>query len=151
MALAPERLAALKQAAQDRLNATGSGPRTLEVSNSHATLVQQPIVTEDAIVVSVDTAPTRIEPKPLQAFDLISSRIAELQQSLQSSSPGYENYLNIIGAALKKDEDCVHLLSEEQVGIICAGLAKKTNIVINEEVIKKARSKPASKLSLDDL
>lgn len=157
MGISPDRLAEIKRAAQERLTAAGHQDNKITVSNgvietikSHEELILQPIVTQEAIVASTETA--KILPTAFTAFDLISNRISELQTALSSASPGYENHLIIIHKALQKDEECVHLLTEEQIGVIVAGLSKKKNIVINEAIVKKTRSsKSASKLTVEDL
>lgn len=80
----------------------------------------------------------------LKNADQIAEKIVALQAALQQSLPGYESLLFTIHQEIKKDPDIAHILSEEQVGIIVAGLSKKKGIIISEE---KARS-PAAKASL---
>lgn len=69
-------------------------------------------------------------PTPLPAADQVVNRINELQTALQQSLPSYESLLHQIHVGLAKDPDVVHLLTEEQIGTICAGLSKKKNITI---------------------
>lgn len=87
----------------------------------------------------------------LTSSDLIKQRIYDLQEKLQTAAPGYESILHTIHQALAKDPDTVHLLSDEEVGIICAGLSKRTGIVIAEAKATK-RAKPGQpKIGLDEL
>lgn len=92
---------------------------------------------------------TTSEAVPLSNADQIVSQIEELQKMLQVASPGYESLLFTIHHNLSKDEELVHLLSEEQVGVICAGLAKKKNVVIAE--VEKKGSKTAGGKKLKDV
>lgn len=82
---------------------------------------------------------------PLPQAEQISAKISLLQQQLQQQSPGYESLLHELHVALHADEEMVHLLTEEQVGIICAGLAKKKGIVI-AAVEKKGSTSSGKKL-----
>lgn len=90
---------------------------------------------------------------PLTGIEQVVSRIADLQTALQTAAPNYESLLHVIHVALSKDEELAHLLTEEQVGVICSGLAKKKNIVI-AATTAKSRSSSGKKLgdvTLDDL
>lgn len=84
----------------------------------------------------------------------LSSKIIELGEKLQSAAPGYESLLYTIHRILSQDEQLVHMLKEEEIGIIVAGLAKKKNIVI-ANVGAKAKGTSGKKslksLTLDDL
>lgn len=72
----------------------------------------------------------QLTPTPLSNAEQIINKIGDLQARLQAAAPGYEMLLQQIHIALSKDEEVVHLLSEEQIGIIVAGLAKKKGQVI---------------------
>lgn len=85
---------------------------------------------------------------PLTGAEQIVDRINSLQQSLQQNLPNYESLLHTIHVALSKDEECAILLTPEQVGILCAGLSKKKNIVIATS--SKAASKTTAGKSLKD-
>jgi hypothetical protein len=89
-------------------------------------------------------------PQPLSNADQILGMITNLQQQLQTSAPGYESLLHKIHRALATDEDLVHLLSEEQIGTIVAGLMKRKNIVINTEKAKSG-GKGGPRVTVDDL
>lgn len=97
-------------------------------------------------------APTQpaalVTPTPLPAAGIIVDKIAELQAALQTGAPQYESLLHTIHVALHKDEELTHLLTEEQVGILCAGLAKKKSVVI---AASAAKGKTASGKSLKDI
>lgn len=94
--------------------------------------------------------------QPLSNAEQIKSRIQQLQDSLREQSPRYESLLHEIHVALHKDEECALLLSEEELGTICSGLAKKTGVIIAEEKKSSTKGKAANgkslkNLSLDDL
>jgi len=95
------------------------------------------------------------ETAPLTAAEQIVGKIADLQEALQKQLPGYESVLHFIHFQLHKNEDVVHLLTEEQIGIIVAGLAKKKNIVLTTSAAKGGNKTPSGKkikdLSLEDL
>lgn len=97
-------------------------------------------------------------PVPLSEIEQISSKIADLQLMLQTAAPGYEGLLHQIHVALIKDDALVHLLSEEQIGTICVGLAKKKNLVIADaetkskgRAAKTASGKALKDISIDEL
>lgn len=92
-------------------------------------------------------------PTPLSNAEQICQRIADLQLSLQTASPNYERLLHDIHVALHKDEDVVHILTEEQIGVICAALGKKKGIVLATAAPKgkTASGKPLKAISLDDI
>lgn len=88
-------------------------------------------------------------PAPLSAADQIVARISKLQEMLQVQSPGYESLLHEIHVTLFKDQALTHLLTEEQIGVIVAGLSKKKNIVIATGMSKA--KKKAADISVDDI
>lgn len=91
---------------------------------------------------------------PLPEASKVIERIAILKQQLEMNAPGYESILHEIHRALVKDPETVHVLTEDQIGIICSGLAKKTNIVIATQVAKSAKvsdKKKYASVSADDL
>ena len=91
---------------------------------------------------------------PLTMADQVKERIRQLQEALQQQLPGYESLLHTIHRNLATDPDTVHLLSEEEIGVICAGLSKRTGVFIAKDVaekmVKGAKS-GKSKVTLDDL
>lgn len=92
------------------------------------------------------------ESVPLDGFQQISHRLEELQSALQTQAPGYEGLLFRIHKDLQADPDLVHLLTDEQVGVLVAGLSKKKNVVIAEPEKLKSKTKTADgKKSLKDV
>lgn len=72
-------------------------------------------------------------------------RLATLQGLLEKNIPGYEELLRVIHRNLAADENLLHMLSDEEIGTIIGGLAKRKNIVIAESVTKgggKAKKAP---------
>lgn len=90
---------------------------------------------------------------PLSNIDQISHQIADLETSLRGKLPAYESLLHTIHKNLHADEALVHLLTEEQVGIIITGLMKKKQVVINETAAKgkTASGKKLKDIGMDDL
>ena len=91
---------------------------------------------------------------PLSNVDIIAGKIADLEASLEANSPGYVSLLHVIHKQLGEDEALTHLLTEEQVAVICKGLYKKTQTVIAESGSKGTSvggKKKLSSISLDDL
>lgn len=87
---------------------------------------------------------------PLSTAEQLVGKILELQEKLQQQAPGYESLLHTIHSNLSKDPDLVHLLTNEQIGIICLGLQKRTGVEMSKiEAKKKTSSK--EKVSLADL
>lgn len=86
---------------------------------------------------------------PLTGAEQVSQKISELQVSLQQQLPNYESQLHIIHTMLGKNEELVHLLTEEQIGTVVAGLTKKKAVVFAEE--KKTSGKTASGKKLKDI
>lgn len=100
---------------------------------------------------SAETGPITVSaPIPISGLERIQSQIAQLKEQLQTSAPGYESLLHLIHKNLIQDEAISHLLTDEEVGVIVAGLAKKKNIVIAEVEKSSARSKTASGKSLKE-
>ncbi len=66
-------------------------------------------------------------------------RIVELQEHLEKGLPGYKDLLRVIHTNIKNDPDLVHILTEEQIGIIVVGLAKHKGVVINTEAAKSKK------------
>lgn len=99
----------------------------------------------------MNTTPT---PTALSAAEQVMNRIFELQVALQQALPAYESLLHQIHVGLAKDPDVIHLLTEEQIGTICAGLSKKKNVVIATATKSKSTTVSGKKLkdiSISDL
>lgn len=92
--------------------------------------------------------------QPLTNADQFLDKISLLEEMLQQSLPSYKDMLKIIHTQLKQDEDLVHILTDEQIGTIIAGLQKHKGIVVTAANIKAAgttaRKKGAS-LSEEDI
>ena len=78
----------------------------------------------------------------LSIADQIKGKIFDLQKSLQQNLPNYESLLHTIHVSLSKSPDTVHLLTDDEIGVICSGLSKKTQIVV---ATKAATTKSAMK------
>ena len=98
---------------------------------------------------SVDPVTNSLTVSPMTGAQQLLDQIEGLRVSISKSLPNYEHLLHTIHQSLLKNPDTVHLLSEEQIGIICSGLSKKTGVVI---AAKEAKKKVASgKVTLSDL
>lgn len=93
---------------------------------------------------------TQTQPTPLDNSQQVVDRINMLQETLRANAPAYESLLHTIHVQLAKDPDVVHLLKDEQIGIIVEGLSKKKNVVI---ATSAAKSKKGSlkNIGLDQL
>ena len=89
-------------------------------------------------------------PVPLSDIEQMGQKIEELKSALMQNLPHYDIMLQKIHIALHKDQALTHMLSDEQVGIIVMGLAKKANIVIAEAETKK-KGKTSSGKSLKNI
>lgn len=135
-------LGKLLLAAQQAKAATATPVVTL---GSPVTLpAQVPVSTEAPVGIKISG------PQPLNNADQIIGMISTLQSQLQTNAPGYESLLHKIHRALAADEDLSHILSEEQIGVVVAGLSRRKNIVIFAEKAKST-SKSASKITTDEL
>lgn len=86
--------------------------------------------------------------------EFVSSKIAELQQQLEEKAPGYKTLLREIHTILRKDEELVHILKEEEIGVIMRGLSTMKDVVINKETekeIKVRMNKGLKNVSASDL
>jgi hypothetical protein len=86
----------------------------------------------------------------LSNSDQIKARIADLQEMLQKQLPGYESLLHTIHRNLSMDPETTQLLSDEEIGVIVAGLSKRTGIFITKVETEK-KLKKGGKITLDDL
>lgn len=88
---------------------------------------------------------------PLDNAASFIQQLDKLQNELQQQLPGYEYSLREIHRKLGEDQGLLHILKDEQIGIVVAALKKKTNNVIVEEAVKKRGGKSASKITEDDI
>jgi len=66
-------------------------------------------------------------------------KLSELEEKLRAAAPGYETLLYTIHKQLSGDEQLVHMLSDEQIGVIVAALTKRKQIVL-ADIGKKVTS-----------
>ena len=88
--------------------------------------------------------------QPDQAFT-IREKLATLETALQDAVPGIATLLRDIHTSLKKDPDVVTLLSEEECGILVAGLKKQTSTEISTAALKTGAKKSLKNLTVADL
>lgn len=100
---------------------------------------------------SVQKAVAQTAPTPLTAADQVLQKIDDLQAALQQQLPNYESLLHFIHVELHKNEDVVHLLTPEQVGIVVAGLSKKKNVVIAQSASKASSARTPQGKKIKDL
>lgn len=74
---------------------------------------------------------------PLDNAASFQQQLTTLQEELQKQLPGYENSLHRIHRTLAEDPALLHILKPEDIGVVVAGLKKKTNTVIVEDMVKK--------------
>lgn len=83
--------------------------------------------------------------------DQVREKIAELEASLSSNTPGIESLLKPIHIQLKKDPEIVTLLSEEECAALVTGLKEYTKIQITTKAITKKGGKSIKQMTLADL
>lgn len=88
---------------------------------------------------------------PLTNSEQIKARIADLLEALQKQLPSYESLLHTIHRNLATDPDTVSLLTEEEIGVICAGLAKRTGVFIAKVEAEKMVKGGKGKVKLEEL
>lgn len=90
---------------------------------------------------------------PLSNIQQMGDLINQLQESLRANIPNYESLLAVIHKAMQQDEELSHILTDDQIGIVCTGLRKKTGVVIATTSPKKtgAGGKSLKDTTLDDI
>ena len=81
----------------------------------------------------------------------LNEAIADLSDKLLNAHPEMPILLRKIHQTLKKDPDCVTLLTEEQIGVIVNGLSKQTATVIATSISKGNKGKAIKNIGVDDL
>ena len=81
----------------------------------------------------------------------LSSKIQEIDTTLNQSLPGLAGLLRTIHTQLKKDPDIVTLLSDEDCSILVRGLKEHTKIELACASMKGAPRKALSKTTVADL
>lgn len=90
-------------------------------------------------------------PSPPSSTDLVLSRLSTLQEELEKNIPSYKDSLRTIHNILRQDEDLVHVLSEEQIGVIIAALSKHKGVVIATSSIKGVGKNAKKPIVAEDL
>lgn len=75
---------------------------------------------------------------PLDASSTLTGKIDELQEQLEKKLPGYKDVLRSIHSIIKNDPDLLHILTDEQIGVIVAGLSQHKGVVIVKAEARKA-------------
>lgn len=99
--------------------------------------------------------PALIEPAPVSvptSTHPLAMEMMELREALEKNVPGFANKLREIHVKLRNDPATVTLLSDEEIGVIVAGLEKHTNVqIIAPTAIKAAKSSRKTPVSASDL
>lgn len=90
-------------------------------------------------------------PQAMNKETQLREHVATLQTLLLQAHPQMPTLLQQIHHNLKKDEDLVQFLNEEEIGVIVAGLKQHANIVIATNIINKNTNKSMRNITLDDL
>jgi len=97
------------------------------------------------------------DPVPLTQLQQLQEKISRMQSLMIENNPGFETLLREIHVTLHKNEDLVHMISEEEIGKIVSGLAKKERVVIAEAMSKSKQGQtskgkvPLNQLTMDDI
>jgi len=83
--------------------------------------------------------------------EIISIKIQELYDAVQSTLPNMPTLLREIHSNLKQDPEIVTLLTPEQVSIIVSGLSKQTQTTITTSILTGSKGKSLKKISVDDI
>ena len=81
----------------------------------------------------------------------IREKLANMEEALEGNLPGIATMLRTIHSQLKKDEEIVTLLTEEEVCMLVRGLKKQTLTEITTAAINAPRKKALKATTLDDL
>lgn len=86
----------------------------------------------------------------MNQIEQLKEQIYTLKERLLTGNPDMPVLLQTIHKKLREDAELVTTLSEEEVGVIVAGLKRHQNVEISV-VVSKAKGKSAKNLTLDDL
>jgi hypothetical protein len=86
----------------------------------------------------------------LSTEEVLFSKLLTLQEELEKALPNYKESLREIHNLLRSDPDMVHILSEEQVGLVVAGLSKHKGVVLVEATSKGGKGK-RKEITEDDI
>lgn len=99
-----------------------------------------------------DIVPVPAGNSPASPEEQVQMLIAQLAQELEQQIPSYKNTLSTIHKRLLAEEELVHILKEEEIGVIMNGQQKLTNTVIKTAAIKKTSTrKSLANITLDQL
>ena len=84
-------------------------------------------------------------------LEQIQEKIITLGDMLKQQLPAFPTVLRDIHSHLKKDEEIVTLLSEEEIAIIVSGLSRQTKVTITTAAKKAASNKTLKNVTLADL
>ncbi|CAN5950703.1 unnamed protein product [Sphagnum jensenii] len=99
---------------------------------------------------TVDPSDDSVATTEMTIVAQISDKILALQTALSKQLPSYEGLLHVIHRTLAQQPETVHFLTDEEIGIICAGLSKKTGVVLSAKD-KKITAKSLKGITADDL
>lgn len=91
---------------------------------------------------------TELSPELLLAQAGVLQRLAQIEAKLKESDPMLPLHCETIRKALLDNEELVHILPDDKIRILMAGMKKYTNIQLIAEA-SKTRGK--SKITVDDL
>lgn len=66
----------------------------------------------------------------MNTADAIKMKVAELEQAILNQHPTMPTLLKQMHTALRQEPELLHMLSDEEIGVIVQGLSKQTNTVI---------------------
>lgn len=93
--------------------------------------------------------PTDLSPELRLAQSKVLERLGKVEEALKGNDPLISIHCESIHAALREHEELVHLLSDEQIGKLMAGMQKYKAIqLVKEASSTKGRGK---KVTADDL
>ena len=81
----------------------------------------------------------------------IQAKLQEIDEILISQAPGLPTLLRTIHTQLKKDQELVTLLSEEECSILVRGLKEHTKIELACTAMKSKPRKALKNMTVDDL
>lgn len=84
-------------------------------------------------------------------LEQMQEKIAGLREALDQALPGMPGMLRTIHAMLKKDEDLVTMLSEDEIADIVEGLGKQVGVQITQTAEKKASRTAIKNITVDML
>lgn len=87
----------------------------------------------------------------MNQVEQVREKLLGLEKALNDQLPGIPSMLRTIHQILKKDEELVTLLSEEECAVLVNGLKKQTATEIATSALKAPRGKSLKSTTLNDL